>query len=369
VSSIVLQRRAAVLALVVVVSLAHWWLAKLLPDMRLGEGSAERMPRRIEVAYVRDLAQTAPPAAPPVVVRARKPARPKAAAAKVAEAASAPVAQPAPPVVESAAVAQAETPEPQSPAASVETPPEVAVAASSAVSAASAASAPTAFEWPPSTRLSYQLSGNYRGEVSGGAQVEWVRAGARYQVHMDVWVGTQSAPLVARRMTSDGELTDNGLKPKRYDEETRALFREARRRTIEFEPDRVVLPQGRVGENVPGLQDAASQFVQLTWLFTTHPELLQVGRVIEMPLALTTRVDQWFYDVVGKDTLATPAGPVEGYHMKPRRAPKPGGDLVVDVWFAPTLQYLPVRLLIRQDDATYVDLMLDRAPQQAAPER
>jgi hypothetical protein len=51
--------------------------------------------------------------------------------------------------------------------------------------------------------------------------------------------------------------------------------------------------------------------------------------------------------------------------MKPRREARPGGDLVVDVWFAPSLQYLPVRLLIRQDEHTYVDLLLDQAPEQA----
>jgi hypothetical protein len=230
---------------------------------------------------------------------------------------------------------------------------------------ASAASAPLAFQWPPSTRLTYKLTGNYRGEVVGAAMVEWVRAGSRYQVHLDVFIGPQSAPLVGRRMTSDGELTDDGLVPRRYDEETRALFRQVRRRTIEFEAGRVLLPNGKIGERLPQIQDSASQFVQLSWLFTTQPELLQIGRTVEVPLALPTKVDRWSYDVVGKDTLKTPIGPVEAFHMKPRREARPGGDLVVDVWFAPSLQYLPVRLLIRQDENTYVDLLLDQAPEQA----
>ena len=47
-------RRAAVLVLVVAVSLAHWGLAWLLPLPRLGEGAADRMPQRIEVAFVRE---------------------------------------------------------------------------------------------------------------------------------------------------------------------------------------------------------------------------------------------------------------------------------------------------------------------------
>ncbi len=374
-SKILTRRHIAVLALAVVVSLAHWWLARLVPAVHFGDGSADRMPKRIEVAYVRELTQAAPPAAAPVVVATRKPALPKRAAApKPAKAASAP--DSAASVAASRAdadiprLAQADQPE-APPAPQPEALPEAAeaLAASAAVAApARAASASVAFEWPPSTRLTYKLSGNYRGEVSGGAQVEWVRVGTRYQVHMDVWVGAQTAPLVGRRMSSDGELSDKGLEPRRYDEETRALFRELRRRTILFEGDRVLLPNGKQAERMPGMQDAASQFVQLTWLFTTRPELLQVGQRVEVPLALPTNVDRWAYDVVEQVMLDTPAGPVNTFHMKPRRELRSNRELVADVWFAPTLQYLPVRLLIRQDEATFIDLTMDRLPQQAAPE-
>jgi Protein of unknown function (DUF3108) len=368
------RRRVAVLALALMVSLAHWWLAQLLPELRIGEGSAERMPQRIEVAYVRELAQAAPPPMAPVVVARRAPARPAPAAKKpapAASAASAPEApvEPTPSEVaaqDEARVAQEEAAEPSAPTApepSASTPPEATQSAASAPDAA--ASAATAFEWPPSTRLSYRLSGNYRGEVTGGAQVEWARVGTRYQVHLDVWVGAQAAPLVGRRMSSDGEITDQGLAPRRYDEETRALFRELRRRTIVFDAARVLLPNGKQIEALPGMQDAASQFVQLTWLFTTRPELLKVGQRIEVPLALPTNVDRWAYDVVEAVTLDTPVGPVDTFHLRPRRELRPSRDLVADVWFAPTLQYLPVRLLIRQDEATYIDLMLDRLPLQA----
>jgi len=173
---------------------------------------------------------------------------------------------------------------------------------------------------------------------------------------------------VARRMTSDGDLTEDGLVPRRYDEETRALLRQIRRRTIVFDGDRVLLPNGKIFPRMPSMQDAASQFVQLTWLFTTHPELLQVGRTIEVPLALPTNVDRWAYEVLALETLQTAVGPVETYHMKPRRELRPQGDLVAEVWFAPSLQYLPVRLLIRQDEGTYVDLVLDQLPVQAAPQ-
>jgi Protein of unknown function (DUF3108) len=356
------------MALAALVSLAHWWLAQFLPDVRIGQGNTERMPQRIEVAYVRELAQSAPPAAAPVVVARRAPARPAAAAKKPAPAASAASAPevPAEPAPDANATGDDERmarAEPTEPPLAPE--PEPGPTAASAPDAS--ASAVVAFEWPPSTRLSYRLSGNYRGEVSGGAQVEWARVGERYQVHLDVWVGAQAAPLVGRRMSSDGEITDQGLSPRRYDEETRALFRELRRRTIVFDGARVLLPNGKQLDALPGVQDAASQFVQLTWLFTTRPDLLKVGQRIEVPLALPTRVDHWAYDVVEAVRLDTPVGEVDTFHLRPQLARRGNRDLVADVWFAPTLQYLPVRLLIRQDEATYIDMMLDRLPLQADP--
>ena len=54
------------------------------------------------------------------------------------------------------------------------------------------------------------------------------------------------------------------------------------------------------------------------------------------------------------------------FHVRPRRELGSNRDLVADAWFAPTLQYLPVRLLIRQDEHTYVAMMLDSLPLQEA---
>jgi hypothetical protein len=94
-------------------------------------------------------------------------------------------------------------------------------------------------------------------------------------------------------MTSDGELSERGLTPGRYDEETKVALRDPRRVALRFEGDTVRLADGRLVARPEGLQDAASQFVQLTWLFTTQPQLLKVGQRIELPLALPTNVDRW----------------------------------------------------------------------------
>jgi coproporphyrinogen III oxidase len=88
--------------------------------------------------------------------------------------------------------------------------------------------------------------------------------------------------------------------------------------------------------------------------------------MIEVPLALPRRVEIWQYDVVGEELLRLPFAEVPTMHVKPRRVAKPGGDMTAQMWFAPGLQYLPVRILIHQDAQTFVDLTLQRPPQQSA---
>ena len=223
------------------------------------------------------------------------------------------------------------------------------------------------FEWPPSTRLRYALVGHWRGPLEGRAQVEWLRAGDRYQVHLDIVIGAPFAPLITRQMSSDGRLAADGLRPERYDERTRVLWRAPVLQTVHVDGDRVWLAGGRVVARPPGLQDAVSQFVQLAWQFTREPWRLAPGRVVTLPLALPRRVGLWHYDVRDVETIDTPAGPVQALRLEPRVRARGGADLIPEVWYAPALQYLPVRILVRHDDESYVDLTIDRLPEQAAP--
>ena len=84
-------------------------------------------------------------------------------------------------------------------------------------------------------------------------------------------------------------------------------------------------------------------------------------------LALPHKVDVWTYDVVDEEVLNTNFGPLPTIHLKPRRvAPRPG-ELSAEIWFAPQLRYLPVRIRIQQDTANYVDLLISKKPEMGAP--
>ena len=391
-----LLRRGSGWALVGAVSVLHLLAVNHVASETMGWGRSAHDVPRIEVAFVRELQQAAPPAVAPVVAPAPEPKseralplvakRPKDAASVPAAAASAaadplpaeppvalappappppPAPEPAPPPAPEPAPAISAPPAPlQVEAASQPGVAPTAAAASAAPAgpvSASATPAPT-FDWPPSTRLSYLLQGDYNGPIDGTAQVEWLRSGQRYQVRFEV----SAASVLSRRSVSDGELTARGLEPRQFHGEQRMLFK-TRRWSQQFFPDRITLSDGPEQPTAPGVQDEASQFVQLTWLFTTQPQLLQVGRSIEVPLIINRRLDLWVYDVLEQETLRLSFGEVPTFHVKPRRV-RPGA-LAVEMWFAPSLQYLPVRILIRQSENTHMDLTLKTPPLQAAADQ
>jgi hypothetical protein len=356
------RRRAAAVALVAVVIAVHLFVTQRVAQRMADFATQRAMPPRISVTYVRELELAPPPAAPPVVVAPARPRKRAGAAPAAARPASAPM------VAEAERGPIAAEPEPATQlepgggaGAVAEAPPASAPAMeqASAEPAAAPASAAEAFQWPTSTRLTYELTGNYRGEINGDAQVEWVRVGTHYQVNIDISLG----PLISRRMTSEGELVGDRLLPSRYDEVTKVLFREPRRVTILMGPEEVVLATGARLERAAGLQDAASQFIQLTAMFTTRPDLLRAGNSIEVVLALRNRVGSWVYDTLGEEDIWTPLGTLATYHLKPRRVISNGNELSAEIWFSPQLRYLPARLRIRQDAETFVDLVLSRRPE------
>lgn len=366
------------------VVIGHALVIESVDESLIGWGAADRAPRRLEVAFVKALQQAKPrvePAPSQIVARAQLGRAPQAhplAAVPAARAASAGVRRhPRRPPVELPASA-AEALVVESPASAPEVPPTdvsslvdtpLAGLAATAPAPQAAASGPTIpiDDWPPSTRLRYTLTGNYRGAIGGTAEVRWVRVGTHYQVQMDVTVGLPFAPLMTRRVTSDGQITDDGLRPEQFDELTKRAFQPPYHVGVRFDRSMAWMSNGNAVFALPGTQDSASQFVQLTWLFTLHPELLQPGRRITFPLALQGRVTPWVYEVGQAESLYTIFGDVPVVHVSTHPQVPIGRVLAVECWFAPTLQYLPARILVRESDSTYIDLVLDRLPMQALP--
>lgn len=220
------------------------------------------------------------------------------------------------------------------------------------------ASASPAFRWTPDTRLTYQLKGWFRGEFKGDARVNWQRDGTRYQVRLDIDIGV----LASVRMTSQGELHDTGLRPAVY-EETRL----GKLRQVRMGPQEITLDDGRRVPRPDGVQDTASQFVELSHQFSNGLTRLAKGTVVRFSMARPGGVDAWVYDVADPVMLETPGyGLVEAYPLVPRPLAQPRGNITAEMWFAPSLQYLPVKIRINQGSDVHMDLLVERIDQAEA---
>ena len=214
---------------------------------------------------------------------------------------------------------------------------------------------PPSNEWPGNTRLSYGLTGFYRGAVKGDARVQWQKEQDRYQVVVDIDLG-----LISTRMTSQGLMGKDRLEPKAYEEKTGPNLR-----TLLLEPNRIRLMGGEWVARPPDVQDTASQFVDLAQRFSQQPALLAVGKAVPVWLARPGGVDEWTYDVVALENLNSEhLGTVPAYHLKPRPLAKPRGPVSAEIWFAPSLQYLPVRIRLSIGADAWLDLMVEKVEQQ-----
>lgn len=228
-----------------------------------------------------------------------------------------------------------------------------AATATAAVNAGSTAPPDT---WPLDTRLNYDMTGNYRGPITGTARVQWQRDGGRYQVRVSLDV----SGVTLYSMTSQGRVTPQGLAPEAYEENRLGT----KPQVVTMAPQQIRLNDASQVDRPDEAQDTASQFVELGHRFATGRAALEVGKSVQMWLARPNMVAEWTYDIVALDTVkSTHLGEVPAYHLKPRPLDKPTGPITAEMWFAPSLQYLPVRIRITMNADTWVDMQIEKIEQ------
>lgn len=247
----------------------------------------------------------------------------------------------------------AQMPVPPSPASAEPLPPETATTTPPTEPSTDPLAA-----WPLDTRLSYKLGGIYRGELHGDARVVWQRDKASYQVMLTF----TTLGLNLATITSQGEATSQGLVPRVYEEKLPGGVRRA-----EFSAGQVKFQNGDQTLLPAGAQDSVSQLVDLAHRFATGRSLLAAGSTVQVWLARPGGLDEWIYDVGALETLQTPNfGAIQAHRLSPRPLAKPRGQITAEMWFAPSLQYLPVRVRVTLGEGNFADLVIDRI-EQAGP--
>lgn len=290
---------------------------------------------------------------------AAPPRAPKAAAYAPPTATPAPEAPtPETPAAETAAPDTPPAPDPEPTLAAAQTAAEEDIqvgpeALATAVEAPSQTLAtPLASPWqlPPSVRLNYDITGQSRGlGYRASGVLDWQQNGSRYDARLVASVFF----LGNRVLSSEGEITPEGLAPARFADKSRS------ERAAHFQPDK-----GKItfSANTPdavwqrGAQDRLSVFFQLTGMLSGQPERFVSGTLIPVYTASARGADTWAFQVDGSESLSLPAGDMPALKLK--RQNRAEHEQQVEVWFAPSLSYWPVRIKLTQANGDFVDQQL-----------
>ena len=209
---------------------------------------------------------------------------------------------------------------------------------------------PPPVRMPAPTRLAFDVSGQAKKfAYSARAELLWQHDGNRYEARQEI-----SAFLVGTRtQRSVGTVTEQGLLPEKFSDKSRseqaAHFDYAKGR-VTFSAN---TPDAVAG---PGVQDRLSLFIQLGAMLAADPGRFVPGTQITLTTVSARSADRWTFTVEGPETLDLPAGPTPA--LKLLRLPRKDYDQKAELWVAPGLGYLPVRIKLTQANGDFADLLL-----------
>jgi hypothetical protein len=215
------------------------------------------------------------------------------------------------------------------------------------------ASTSTALAIPGSVRLKYVMTGRSRNmDYSAFAELSWLQDGQTYDAKMVV----SAFFLGSRSMSSSGRITADGLAPTRFLDKSRS------ERAAHFEEDKGKISFSANTPDAPwlrGAQDRLSVFLQLGSLLAGAPASYPAGSNVSLYTAGPRAVDTWTFTVEAEEKLSLPEGDVTT--LKLTRKPQRDYDQTVEIWFAPSMDYLPVRSRITQQNGDFIDQKLRAA--------
>ncbi|MCX4171494.1 MULTISPECIES: DUF3108 domain-containing protein [Paraburkholderia] len=226
--------------------------------------------------------------------------------------------------------------------------------AAGTASAPAAASAPQAaagvkFSVPPSGELQYDTF--YNGVRNQPGTIHWTSNAQSYEMVVSV-----PLPFVGTFVySSHGRIDAFGLAPDQYIEkrgrrpEDVAIFNRTDKK-IAFTRTPATLP-------LPdGAQDRFSMVMQLASLVRGDPAAYKPGVTRQFFVIDNNSGENWPVETIGDETIRTAQGYLETRHFK--RLPRHDGDLRrIDVWLAPSLGWLPARIMQTEPNGTQFELV------------
>lgn len=214
------------------------------------------------------------------------------------------------------------------------------------------------FKTPDAALLKYQVQGKAKGfDYWANAELLWKQDGQDYQARLEV-----SAFLLGSRVqTSQGRLGTEGLMPTRFSDKTRSEL------AAHFQRDKGIISFSANSPDAPllkGAQDRLSVVLQLSALLAGDPARFPPGTMLSFQTVSQREAEVWQFLVEKEELLQLPIGNVSA--IKLNRKPRRDFDQHIELWFAPSLGYLPVRLRITNANGDLVDQLLSKTEKPAS---
>ena len=209
---------------------------------------------------------------------------------------------------------------------------------------------PTAFAPPPAAVLKYNVMGKVKQlAYNANGELQWQPSAQGYQARLEIGAFL----LGSRVQTSSGTLGPEGLSPIRFGDKTRSEL------AAHFQRDKGVISFSANTPEVPllkGAQDRLSVVMQLSALLAADPTRFPTGTMLSFQTVSQREAEVWQFGVEKSEVLDLPYGAVSA--IKLNRKPRREFDQQIEIWYAPSLQYLPVRLRITNANGDSVDQVL-----------
>jgi hypothetical protein len=208
------------------------------------------------------------------------------------------------------------------------------------------------FVWPVSTKFIYDVIGESKGiRFHANGDMLWRHDGKNYEMRMEI----RHFLLGSKTQTSVGQLSAQGLQPKRFGDKFKQEV------AAHFDRDKgqlIFSASSNPQPLLPAAQDRLSMFAQLPALLAGSPELRQSGQQISFQVVAAKSADIWTFQVDKQETLKLPIGAVSAWKLS--RVFKGGYDQTADVWLSPAYGYLPVKVRIAQSNGDVLEQNLSK---------
>lgn len=204
--------------------------------------------------------------------------------------------------------------------------------------------------WP--TAWTYRLEAKISGlSFNIQARMEWAVTQGHYQAKL-----RYSVPFLGHRtQTSSGLWSPQGLSPLVF---TDATTRRHNELTFDWDTHEVKRDQQPFYQALKiGTQDPLSVFFEKAIKLAKLQSPSKPPENISFTVVSTRRTESWSFNFIGIETLDLPAGSYETLHWQ-RPASADDKGVVADIWFAPALDFLPVRIRLSQNNGDVLDQKL-----------